>query len=148
MIIDEFSNIKKYTNLIGNLDMGLEAIKNVNGLSVVRYEFDGGFFLVQEGYTKPLEEGLFETHKKYIDIQIIVSGEEEIAWLPLKELHQETEYDVKSDKQKFKGSHMHHITITKDMFWIAFPWDGHQAVSHANEEQHYRKIVLKLPVKE
>lgn len=148
MIVDKFCNIRKYESLIDNLDCGLKAIENVDKLEIGRYEFDKGYFLIQEGNTIPLDEGLFETHKKYIDVQIIVDGQEEIAWLPLDELRQENIYDEVSDKQKFKGDHLHHMTITKDMFWVAFPWDGHQAISHVDNKHHYKKIVLKLLIEE
>lgn len=148
MIIDQLENINNYKKLIPNLDIGLNAIQNIENKPVERYEFDGGYFMIQEGITKPMEEGLFESHKKYIDIQIVVKGKEEIAWMPLSELTAVQSYDEKLDKQKFTGLHVHHMTITEGMFWIAFPWDGHQAISNLNEENDYRKIVLKLPIME
>ncbi len=148
MIVDKVCNISKYCKLIPNLKIGLESIKDAEQKEIGKYIFDGGYFLIQEGQTKLLEDGLFETHKRYIDVQIILSGKEEIAWLPLDELTAENEYDEQADKQKFTGPKLHHMSITEGMFWIAFPWDGHQALAHVCDANDYRKIVLKLPFEE
>lgn len=58
----------------------MEAINHAGNLEVGRYEFDGGYFMVQKGTTRPLEEGTFEAHRRYIDVQIVVEGSEELAW--------------------------------------------------------------------
>lgn len=39
-----------------------------------------------------------------------------------------------------------HMLITKDMFYIAYPHDGHKAVSHVDGKNTFTKIILKLPV--
>ena len=52
MIIDHVDNILKYEALLPNLRKGLEAVaavKNGAGLAPGRYEFEGGYFMVQQG---------------------------------------------------------------------------------------------------
>lgn len=146
MIIDKFDNIRFYNCLLNNLDSGLEAVKALRNPEVGRYEFAGGFFMVQKGETKPMAEGTFEAHRKYVDVQIVVEGSEEIAWADLEDLKEEGEYDEAKDKAAYTGAEENTMKISAGMCYIAFPHDGHKAVRHTGEQQSYTKIVMKLPV--
>lgn len=146
MIIDKLDNILLYEPLLKNLNKGMEAVKAFSSMEVGRYEFDGGFFLVQKGTTKPLEEGTFEAHSKYVDVQIIIEGSEEVAWSDISDLTTAIEYDKEKDVQRLTGSLDHVIKVSAGMFYAAFPHDGHKAVSHTKDPQNFVKIVMKLPV--
>lgn len=146
MIVDKLSNIMFYEPLLKNLAAGLEAVKNLKSHEVGKYTFEGGYFMVQEGETKPMEEGTFEAHRSYIDVQIILEGCEEIAWADIKDLETETPYDPQKDAERFNGDKSHHILISEGMFYAAFPHDGHKPVSHTEKKQKFKKIVMKLPV--
>lgn len=148
MIIDNISEITKYKSLLPRLDEALVAIKDASTLEVGKYEFEHFYFMIQEGITKPLEEGGYEAHRNYIDVQILLDGKEEIAWKKYSDLQVSKEYDPVIDKELLQGSKENHMLIEKGMFWVAFPWDGHKAISHIDTPYNYRKIVLKLPVKE
>ncbi|SFG13105.1 YhcH/YjgK/YiaL family protein [Oribacterium sp. WCC10] len=149
MIVDDFSHIRFYEAMLPNLEAGLQAIEEEKAKGELKegsYRFEGGFFKVQKGVTKPFSEGTFEGHKKYIDVQIILDGSEEIAWKELKELKEVIPYDEEKDMARYEGSFEHQIMINKGMFWAAFPHDGHKAISHSKEQQSFTKIILKLPV--
>jgi len=146
MIIDMFSNLFFYKSMIKNLEKGIEAIKKQEKMEVGRYEFDGGFFMIQKGFTKPMEEGTFEAHRKYVDIQIVVEGSEDVAWRNLSDLMEETAYNEEKDAARFTGVTDHTIHVTAGMCYIAFPQDGHKPVRHVQNQQSYTKIVMKLPI--
>ena len=146
MVIGQLAQLNEYAALLPNLANGLEAIKNTESLPVGRYQFEGGYYMIQEGMTKPFDESAFEAHRKYIDVQIVVKGSEEIAWFDYDQLVAVVPYDEPTDKEKLKGPTTHRILIQEGMFWIAFPSDGHQAISHSESPTSYRKIVIKLPV--
>jgi YhcH/YjgK/YiaL family protein len=146
MIIDKLDHIMFYEPLLKNLGAGLEAIKNLESHEVGKYNFEGGFFMVQEGETKPMEEGTFEAHRSYIDVQIILEGSEEIAWADITDLQTQTPYDPQKDAEHFNGEKSHHILISEGMFYAAFPHDGHKPVSHTKKKLQFKKIVMKLPV--
>lgn len=148
MIIGQIKHINEYALLLPNLINGMEAIKNAESFPIGKYQFEGGYFIIQEGITKPFDENSFEAHKNYIDVQIVVSGAEEIAWFDYDQLVTVIPYDETTDKEKLNGPTTHRILIKEGMFWIAFPSDGHLAVSHSNTPYSYRKIVLKLPIKQ
>ena len=101
--------------------------------------------MVQKGETKPLDEGTFEAHRKYIDVQIILEGSEEVAWKPAAELTSVIPYDPAKDAERFDGPKDHVFLISAGMFYAAFPEDGHKPVSHTKEKQSFTKIVMKLP---
>lgn len=146
MIIDKFANIRFYSCMLNNLENGLQAVEALRNPAAGKYEFDGGFFMVQKGDTKPMAEGTFEAHRKYVDVQIVLEGSEEIAWADLEDLREDGEYDGGKDKAAYTGSEENVMKITAGMCYIAFPHDGHKAVRHTAEQQTYTKIVMKLPV--
>ena len=102
--------------------------------------------MVQTGETKPLLEGTFEAHRKYVDVQILVEGKEEIAWSDVSDLKISIPYDLKKDAERLDGDKDHHILIKEGMFYMAFPNDGHKPVSHTQKKHTFTKIVMKLPV--
>lgn len=145
MIIDNIRNISLYKKLVPGLEKGLAAIEDKYN-EIGRYEFDGGFFMVQAGKTKPMDEGFFEAHRKYVDVQMVLEGSEEIAWSDLQDLKEEIAYNPEKDALYFSGSTIHNMKVSKGMFYIAFPHDGHKAVRHIGNQQEFKKIVIKLPV--
>ena len=150
MIIDKLVNIQFYAPILPNLKEGIKAIsdlKKKGAFAPGRYDFEGGFFKVENGSTKLFTEGTYEAHKQYIDVQIIEDGSEEIAWDTLESLTETVPYSEEKDAARYTGDFSHQIQITKGMFWAAFPWDGHRPGAHSKEEQQYTKIILKLPFK-
>lgn len=145
MIIDSIEHLEDYKAVLPYLEEGLEAVKKNGTDQIGKYMFEHGFYMVQEGVTKPLSEGDFESHQKYIDLQIILEGSEEVAWHDVRDLKVTIPYEEAGDKQKLSGDREHHMLISKGMFWAAFPWDGHRPVCHTDEPHTYRKIVMKLP---
>ena len=147
MIVDKLKNIELYQSMIPNLNKGLEAIQEQMGkMETGRYEFDGGFFMVQKGDTKPMAEGLFEAHRKFIDIQIVVHGDEEIAWAELDDSIEKTPYDEVKDAAYYEASEKHSLYVSEGMFYVAFPHDAHKAIRHTSNGHKFEKIVLKIPV--
>ncbi len=145
MIIDSIAYLEDYKAVLPYLEEGLAAVKKNGTDQIGKFPFEHGFYMIQEGKTKPLSEGDFESHQKYIDLQIILEGSEEVAWHDVRDLKVTIPYDEAGDKQKLSGDREHHMLISKGMFWAAFPWDGHRPVCHTDEPHTYRKIVMKLP---
>ncbi len=95
MIIDQLNNVQSgfypalfsaadESGLAQRLSAGFAYLQNADlaGLEPGRVEIDGDqvFAFVQEYTSKPMEQGRWEAHVKYIDIQYIVSGEEQIGY--------------------------------------------------------------------
>lgn len=148
MIVDRFDNIMKYKSLLPNLEKGMEAVRHMTAVEVGRYEFDGGYFMVQKGRTRSMSEGTYEAHRKYIDVQILMDGSEEMAWEDIHKLKTVIPYQPEKDAERLGGEHEHVIKVTKGMFYAVFPWDAHHPAAHIDEIQNYLKVVLKLRIEE
>lgn len=145
MIIDAVANLTHYNKLFPAIPEAVEAMKSIQQQEFgKKYFFKGGYFFFQEGVTKPIEEAQFEAHRKYADLQIVLKGEEYIAWNRLADLTEVLPYDPERDVQKFTGQNTHKMKISEGMAYICFPWDGHQAVFHVDQPLHFTKAVIKL----
>jgi biofilm protein TabA len=145
MIIDKIENISLYEKIIPELKEIQKEIKNIKEFKVGKYEIDCGFIMMQEGITKNILEGDFETHNKYIDIQILIEGSEILVWNEKSDLFEKQIYNQEKDVTYFKnGSYENNIKITPGIFYICFPQDGHKAVRHLKTPTRYKKIVIKL----
>lgn len=148
MIIDNIKNINMYEVIVPGISEAFAQIQGTQSLEDKRYELENGYFMVQSGETKPIQNGTFESHRRYIDVQILLEGHEELAWNDITNLHEAVPYDEAKDVVRWDGEKEHTILISKGMFYIMFPNDGHKAVSHTEKAYTYRKIVLKLPVRD
>ena len=113
-----------------------------------RVELDGDRIIAmpQEYRTKPLTEGRWEAHRRYIDIQFILSGREAMGWAPLSKLLPITPFDGAKDVGFFEGQG-DLITVEQGMFAIFYPEDGHMPCLQAMETaDQVRKIVVKVLV--
>lgn len=147
MIIDKTENLSMYKNLLPNLEAGLQAVQALgSNMEVGKYDFEGGYFMIQEGETRPVEDGDYEAHRKYLDVQIMVSGGEQVAWSDATDLAESGEYDMAKDKVMFSGAADHVFLVSEGMSWVAFPHDAHKACRDTGKKMHYKKIVMKLPI--
>lgn len=147
MIIDHIKNITMYEPMVPGITNAWYKIQTYENLEDKRYDLETGYFKVQSGKTKPIQEGNFESHREYIDVQIILKGGEELAWNDVSQMNEQTPYKKEQDITKWNGKLEHTLLISEGMFYIMFPHDGHKAISHTNLEHTYKKIVLKLPIK-
>ena len=133
MIIDYLENIGTYRPILPGVDAGLKAAAALGeDPAVGRYEFEGGYFMVQEG------------HRKYIDVQIILKGQELVAWADTSLLETSVPYDEAKDKIMYSGEPAQCNVIKEKMVWAAFPNDAHKACRELDTHAHYKKIVMKI----
>ena len=84
MILDKLTRIDQYRPLLPHLSAAMARLEEIKDAAPGRYEYEHGFILIQEGTTSPIEAGDFEAHRKFLDVQILLSGAETIAWFALK----------------------------------------------------------------
>lgn len=145
MIIDKLDNIKIYYPAVKNLDKAMKIIEKEDFDKVGKYEYDWGYIMVQEGMTKHISEGYFESHEKYIDLQILKEGIEVLSWINVEELLAPKEYNQEKDVIHYIDKIVKNtIEILPNIFYICFPKDGHKAVRHIYNPMNYKKIVVKI----
>ena len=115
-------------------------------LSDGRYELEEGAYAFISSYvTKPIQEGLYEAHKEYTDVQLILEGKEIIGVTSLDEMHRGEcvkpyEYDI--ELYKLEGGKLCNLEVGD--YLILTPNDGHMpGVSETPAPA--RKLVLKIP---
>lgn len=148
MILCKYSELRRYAAVLLHLDAALECVAKVcaEGLKEGRREFEGGYLSVQTGRTAPLADGRYETHHRYADVQYMVRGEEETAYLSMEDLAPATEYDAEKDIQFFHsvGAQPTVAHVPAGMCYVVFSEDGHMPCRCVGEAKDYQKIVIKL----
>lgn len=151
MIIDTIENISIYKKDAAWLK-AVKFLKNIkNDTEDGEYEIDGSdiFARVMTYDTKNIDEAYPEAHKKYIDIQVVLSGKERVFWYPLEGLQIRTAYDKKQDVAFYeKKSNVSSTSIlTPGHFMVFFPEDGHMpSISIDKSACEVKKIVIKIAV--
>ncbi|MCI8596954.1 MAG: DUF386 domain-containing protein [Lachnospiraceae bacterium] len=145
MVIDLIRNYQKYAVLHPLLVKGIKFALSLTTASAGRYEQREFYALVQEDGASSLEEGDYETHKKYMDVQIIVKGTEILGWQEVSKLKVKVPYSEEKDICFYEGEGIS-LKVGEGMFYLLMPQDAHKACMWGKEEAGYKKIVLKIPI--
>ena len=123
---------------------------DVHSLPDGRVEIDGDrvFALVQRYETVMTDAPKFECHRKYIDVQFIVSGEEIIGWAPLSRMTITEAYDA--DKDICFGTvatgKWTRAYLQAGQLAVLWPEDGHAPKQAGSASSSVMKIVVKVAV--
>lgn len=149
MIIDKIENSSLYQNLGERIQKSFNYIKqtDLKNLNSGRYDLDGYniFALISEYHTKPESEGKLEAHKKYIDIQYVIEGEELMGYTPIGNQEILEPYKAENDIVFLKGNKVF-IKVTEGMFAIFFPEDVHMPGINVNKKSSAKKLVIKVRI--
>ena len=122
---------------------------DLSKLEIKRYDIDGDnvYAVVSDYISKNEEDAKFEAHQKYIDIQYVIEGVEQMGISPLsmkKEVL--TRYDPAREVEFMTVSQARFYKATTDNFFIFFPSDIHRPGVKVGENSQVRKIVVKVKV--
>lgn len=155
MIITNINSpeISLYASLNPYFAKAFEDIKKIiaDKTEVGKYivEEDKYFYMVQEYEAKKAEDSKFEVHEKFIDIQFIVSGVEEILFDKPERLKPGIE--PKGDNVYFtmETDTFDTAVLSEGDFAIIFPGEAHApGIRHSEDEKNIRKIVVKIRYRE
>lgn len=111
-----------------------------------KYPIDGDnvFASVTEDPTKDFDKTNWESHKKYIDVQCIITGDEKMGKWPVAEVDSITRpYDVTKDVANYTAPGKFY-TIPAGTFIIFFPSDAHRPNITPGGNKVVKKIVIKV----
>jgi YhcH/YjgK/YiaL family protein len=139
-----FKNKEKWDKAFTFLKTG-----DLSKLEVKRHDIDGSnsYALVSEYITKNEEDGKFEAHRKYIDIQHVISGVEQMSVAPMsmkKDIL--TPYDETKDIEFLTVTQSSSYNATPDKIFIFFPSDIHRPSVKVGENAQVKKVVVKVKV--
>jgi len=149
MIADSIERSDRYDCLSERFATAFAFLRSADLASLTKgkHEIDGDsvYALVQEYTTYPAESRRMETHRRYADIQFVVSGEEIIVWAPRDGL--ELVEDAFADRDI--GFHpaapaATELNLQAGMFAVFFPADAHKPCCEMGRASNVRKIVVKV----
>ena len=136
-----------------NIAIALDWIKKEKwkGLDVGRYEIKGNdvYAMVQSYKSKNYLDGKFESHKDYIDIQMVISGHEFMfASNDNSLLSSSTGYDKDNDIEFFQAEPKtkSKIYMEPGVVCILFPSDFHKPCILREKSENIKKLVIKVHV--
>jgi YhcH/YjgK/YiaL family protein len=148
MITDRLDNAHLYTPLSAGIRRAFEYLENTDlqALEVGRIELDGkNLYVTSQEYTSKLpDQGKWEAHHRYIDLQYIISGTERIGYAPIGRLTM-GEYNPEKDFQALTGSG-DFISLTAGDFMLLFPEDAHMPGMAITNPAPVKKVVVKIMV--
>ena len=103
------------------------------------------YALVQQYDSRLREKCQFEAHRKYIDVQYIVEGTEQMGYAHVSALASAVPYDAEKDAEMFTGEGSF-ITAPAGTFIVFFPEDGHMPGVAIGKPKTVRKVVVKVKV--
>ena len=153
MIKDNLQHIDYYNYLSPGIYFGLKYLKNTDFSTMGngKYEIKEGkvWAIVQDYNSKPESEGKFEAHRKFIDIQFIIEGEEKIGVGNLDDFDENTEYDEEKDivfLNPKEGAKTELRKVIAGEYMILMPKDVHMPSIAVDSPSYVKKVVLKVVI--
>ena len=130
------------------------AKKNENKiLSLVNGSYDVGYNNIKMNlgkyFTKSENEKFWESHKKYLDVQIMINGTEKVAINDIRDMEVKS-FDEEKDLTILEGDKAFDIIMKTGDVLVFFPNDVHKPelnVSENDNSGNIRKIVTKVVFK-
>lgn len=145
MIIDKIANHTRYHSVHPLFAQAFKYLTTTNfsDFDTGKYPIDGNnmFALVNDYLTK--NDGQLEGHEEYIDIQFLVSGEENMGYAPLNNQKVAIPYNPEKDIAFFEGGHSM-VKVETGMFVVFFPTDLHLPGIKVDKPTSVKKVVIKV----
>ena len=149
MIFDFLTNSYLYSDISARMDIAFDFLNHTDltALPVGRIDLEGDhvYVLVQEYTTKPLEEGKWEAHRRYLDVQYMLSGCERIDFALLDTMKL-GEYFPEKDFQAMSGSG-NALNVVEGSFVVFFPQDAHMPGLTVDAHSQVKKVVVKCELR-
>ena len=148
MILDTITNAYRYTTLHPLFATVFDYIQstNLHALAPGKHPIAGDdlFVIIEKVQGRSSESTQLECHRKYIDIQLVLDGVDEMGWKSLPDCQNPvSEYSADYDVQLFNAMPTAWVATPANSFCIFFPDDAHTALV-GNGSIH--KAVFKIAV--
>ena len=148
MIFDNLARASRYAGLGNTFQTALTYLvrQDFSTSPIGRSDLQGDelYAMLQEFTTKPFDQGVWEAHRRYIDVHYVISGQEKIFFAPI-ETMQPGEYLTDKDFLPLKGTGSP-LVLSKGFFVIFYPEDAHMPGLQVDAPELVRKVVLKIKV--
>ena len=148
MILDTLANSDQYTALHPLFARAFTFLRDTDLMALepgVHAVQDEQIFAIVEVCTgRTRADAQLECHRRYIDIQLVLAGVDEMGWKPLAEcVAPATEYDAARDIGFFNDAPRSWIATPPGAFCLFYPDDAHAPLV---SDALIRKVVVKIAV--
>lgn len=148
MIIDTLSNVRLYEHLHTRIAVAFQYLQTTDLASLApgKYAIDDDniFAIVQEYDTMDAATEQMEAHRKYIDVQYMISGEELVGHAFLSDQQLSKEYSDENDFLLVPDVPDFFTCFKTGMFMIFFPTDLHMPCIKVEKPAAVKKVVVKV----
>jgi len=149
MIFDAIRNVKFYdpasNALSDSIDFILTNKFSFKDRPSCNIGKQGIYVIPQEYIVTKKEDKSIESHRKYIDIQVVMEGTEYLGYAEKSSLHS-LGYDEEHDFERLTGT-LTFLPFSKEFFAVLFPQDAHMpGVEGPGSTPTVKKMVIKVPV--
>lgn len=146
MILDTLARADRYLPLHPLFARAFEFLRgtDLSSLSPGRHSVQGEqiFAIVEACAGRTRTEAKLECHRRFIDIQLVLEGVDEMGWKPLAEcIDPATDYDESRDIRFFNDAPSSWIATPAKSFCLFFPDDTHAPLVSTGL---IRKVVVKI----
>ena len=149
MIIGKLKDLNRYIGLSNEIDEAISYVLNTDLLSLElgRYELDENVIVNRQQYygkTDPFAE----SHKDFIDLQIVLKGHEKMGYADISNLTVRVmdDYNPEIDLAKYYVDDECFYLMSEESFALIFPEDIHRPGLKVDDEI-IEKVVVKIRIK-
>lgn len=129
MILDHLSRAEKYFDVHSSFKHAFDYLKStdIRSLPEGRHDIEGDdLYMIIATDEHGNERRKLETHKRYIDIQLAVTGSFPLEWHDIDSCKNiAADYDHEKDVAFYNDPPLFTVQIASDMFVVLFPEDAH-----------------------
>lgn len=148
MIFSHLSQAERYSTLHPLFAQVFDFMRNTDlfALAPGRYHLDGEdlIAIVEQVAGRTREMAKLEAHRRYIDLQLVLEGDDEMGWKPLADCYNPIgEHSQEKDILFFQDAPVAWLATPPEHFCIFFPEDAHAPLV---SDHPIRKIIFKIAV--
>jgi YhcH/YjgK/YiaL family protein len=146
MILSALTQSDRYADLHPLFQRVFDYIRDTDLFAIEpgRYKIAGDdlIAIVEKVPAKTREMAKLEAHRRYIDIQLVLEGDETMGWKPLADcLNPISEHSMEKDIRFFHDAPASYVPVPPDHFCIFFPEDAHAPLVGNGT---IRKVIFKI----
>ena len=149
MILDKLTAAQAYRGIHPRLEQVLDCLTEeflaTVGPETQKLEGDALYVTRFTYETLPLEDTFFEAHRRYLDVHLMVEGEERVELASPSGLDL---FEHKDDFYAYRGGAEQSLILRPGSFLVVFPEDAHRIKIRVNEPETVSKVVFKVLVYE
>lgn len=148
MIIDRLEHASRYYSINARIEAAFRYLQTTDLYNIApgKYAIDGDnlFAIVQEYDTMDSATEQMEAHRRYIDVQYMISGAELVGHALLDGHTVAKEYDAEADFMLYADAPSFFTLMDAGTFMVFYPTDLHMPCIKDGDIAKVKKVVVKV----